>query len=55
MKARRTKLRITVIGTLNLAKDISPAPACEVIESVRVGSVFSAGEAVKAALVSRTA
>jgi Arc/MetJ-type ribon-helix-helix transcriptional regulator len=53
LKARHKKLRLTVIGALNLSQDISPALASEVIESVRVRGIFNASEEVKAALVDK--
>ena len=34
LKAKHKKLKLTVMGALNLSKDIPPALACEVIESV---------------------
>ncbi|MGB7622728.1 MAG: CopG family transcriptional regulator [Terriglobia bacterium] len=53
LKARHKKLKLTVIGALHLSKDISPALAHEVIESVRVRGIFNASEEVKAALADR--
>ncbi|MFI5173283.1 MAG: CopG family transcriptional regulator [Terriglobia bacterium] len=53
LKARHKKLKLTVIGALHLSKDISPALACEVIESVRVRGIFNASEEIKAALADR--
>jgi Ribbon-Helix-Helix transcriptional regulator family len=41
------------MGVLNLSKDISPALAREVIESVRVRGIFNASEEVKAALADK--
>jgi Arc/MetJ-type ribon-helix-helix transcriptional regulator len=53
LKAKRKKLKLTIIGALHLSKDISPALASEVIESVRVRGVFNASEEIKAALADR--
>lgn len=52
-RAQGVKLTITVVGMLNLANDIPPELAAEVIETVQVRGVFSASEAVKAALADR--
>jgi len=53
LQAKGERVRITVIGMLTLARDITPELAAEVIESVRVHGVFHASEAVKAALADR--
>jgi Arc/MetJ-type ribon-helix-helix transcriptional regulator len=53
LKARHKKLKLAVMGVLNLSKDISPALAREVIESVRVRGIFNASEEVKAALADK--
>ena len=53
LKAKRKKLKLTIIGALHLSRNISPALASEVIESVRVRGVFNASEEVKAALADR--
>ncbi|MBZ5552452.1 MAG: CopG family transcriptional regulator [Acidobacteriia bacterium] len=53
LKAKHKKLKLTVMGALNLSKDIPPALACEVIESVRVRGIFNASEEVKAALADK--
>jgi Arc/MetJ-type ribon-helix-helix transcriptional regulator len=52
-KEKGEKLRITVLGVLSLAEDISPELAAEVIETVNVRGVFIASEAVKAILADR--
>lgn len=52
-RAQGVKLTITVVGMLNLDNDIPPELAAEVIETVQVRGVFSASEAVKAALADR--
>lgn len=52
-RAQGVKLTITVVGMLNLANDIPPELAAEVIETVQVRGVFNASEAVKAALADR--
>jgi Arc/MetJ-type ribon-helix-helix transcriptional regulator len=53
LKAKREKLNVSLVGFLNLANDISPELASEVIESIQVRGVFHASEAVKAALDER--
>lgn len=53
-KTRNQKLKLTVVGLLNLADDISPALASEVIESVQVRGIFQASDQVKSALADRT-
>ena len=52
-KSKGEKLKVTLVGFLNLANDISPELASEVIESIQVRGVFHASEAVKAALDER--
>ena len=52
-KAKGEKLNIAIMGMLHLQADITPELAAEVIESVRVRGIFSASEAVKAALADR--
>ncbi|HRN68774.1 MAG TPA: CopG family transcriptional regulator [Promineifilum sp.] len=47
------KVTLTVLGILNLADDITPELAREVIESVQVRGIFQASEKVKAALADR--
>jgi Arc/MetJ-type ribon-helix-helix transcriptional regulator len=52
-KSKGEKLKMTVVGVLQFADDISPELACEVIESIQVRGIFHASEAVKAALADR--
>jgi Arc/MetJ-type ribon-helix-helix transcriptional regulator len=52
-KARGEKLRITVVGLLHLADDISPDLARQVIESIQVHGIFQANQTVKQALSDR--
>ena len=52
-KSKGEKLKVTLVGFLQLANDISPELASEVIESIQVRGVFHASEAVKAALDER--
>ena len=52
-KAKGERMKFTVIGVLDLAADITPDLAKEVIESVQVRGVFNASDAVKAALADR--
>lgn len=47
------KIKMTIIGYLHLADDISPQLAKEVVESVQVRGIFHASDDVKAALVDR--
>jgi Arc/MetJ-type ribon-helix-helix transcriptional regulator len=53
LKAKGKRVNLTVLGSLSLAADVSPALAREVIERVKVRGVFDASEAVKAALADR--
>ncbi len=52
-RAKGVRLTISVVGLLNLDNDIPPELAAEVIEAVQVRGVFTASEAVKAALADR--
>jgi Arc/MetJ-type ribon-helix-helix transcriptional regulator len=52
-RAKGEKLNLKTVGFLNLASDISPELATEVIESIQVRGIFQASEAVKAALAGR--
>lgn len=52
-KAKGEKVHLAIMGLLHLQADITPELALEVIESVRVRGIFSASEAVKAALADR--
>jgi len=47
------RLKLTVIGFLQLAENISPELACEVVESIQVRGIFHASEKVKAVLADR--
>ena len=53
LRQRGEKMKISVVGLLNLAPDISPELADAVIESVQVRGVFVASEQVKAAVKDR--
>jgi Arc/MetJ-type ribon-helix-helix transcriptional regulator len=53
LKSKGEKISVSLVGFLNLANDISPELASEVIESIQVRGVFHASEAVKAALDER--
>ena len=53
LKAKGEKLRLSVVGMLILADDISPALAGEGIESIQVLGILSASDAVKAVLAER--
>jgi hypothetical protein len=52
-KLKGEKVKMTVVGLLHLANDISPELACDVIESIQVRGIFQASEQVKAALADR--
>ncbi len=52
-RAKGEKLNLKTVGFLNLANDISPELASEVIESIQIRGIFQASEAVKAALAER--
>lgn len=54
VKAESRKLKLTIVGLLNLASDIPPALATEVIASVQVRGIFQASDEVKTALADRT-
>ncbi len=51
--ARGEKIKISIVGLLHLANDITPELAREVVESIQVRGVFNASEVVKAALADR--
>ena len=53
LKAKGEKLKIMIVGLLNLADDIPAELADEVIESIKVHGVFNASSAVKAALAKK--
>ena len=52
-KSKGEKIKLTVVGFLQLNNDISPELAREVIESIEVRGVFHASDEVKAALADR--
>jgi Arc/MetJ-type ribon-helix-helix transcriptional regulator len=54
LKAKGQRTRLTVIGMLILASDVTPELVVETIEHVKVRGVFRAQESVKAALADRT-
>ncbi len=52
-RANGEKIKITVVGVLHLANDISAELAREVVESIRLRGVFEAAQSVKDALADR--
>jgi Arc/MetJ-type ribon-helix-helix transcriptional regulator len=52
-RAGGEKMSINIVGILNLADDITPELAREVIEFIRVRGAFNASQAVKDALSDR--
>ncbi len=52
-RVKGEKIKMTVVGFLHLANDISPELAREVVESIQVRGIFHASDAVKAALADR--
>lgn len=50
-KAQNEQLKASVVGFLNLANDISPTLAVEVVESIHVYGIFQARSEVKDALL----
>lgn len=52
-KEKGEKMKITIIGILHLAKDISPELATQVIESIKVRGILNASEDLKAVLADR--
>jgi len=52
-RAKGEKMRLTVIGLLELADDISPELAADVIESIQIRGIFQASQSVKTALADR--
>lgn len=50
-KAQNEQLKASVVGFLNLANDISPTLAVEVVESINVYGIFQARSEVKDALL----
>ncbi len=49
-KAANERVKVSVVGVCNLAADIPPALAVEVIESIKVYGIFQASAEVKEAL-----
>ena len=49
-KVRNEKVKISVVGVCNLASDIAPALAVEVVETIKVYGIFQASAEVKDAL-----
>lgn len=52
-KARNERLKLTIIGLLRLARDIEPALAREVIESIRVRGILDMDPKLKESLADR--
>ena len=52
-RSKGEKIKLTVVGVLHLASDVSPELALQVVESIQVRGIFHASEAVKAALADR--
>jgi Arc/MetJ-type ribon-helix-helix transcriptional regulator len=52
-KQKGEKYKWTVVGLLNLANDVTPELARDVIESIQVRGIFQASDEVKAALADR--
>ena len=52
-RSKGEKIKMTVVGVLQLASDISPELARQVVESIQVRGIFHASDAVKAALADR--
>ena len=51
LKLRNERVKINAVGLLNLASDITPALALEVVESINVIGIFQAQNDVKTALL----
>jgi len=49
-KARNEQVKVSVVGFFNLANDVSPSLAVEVVESIKVYGIFQARDDVKDAL-----
>ncbi|MBN8582067.1 MAG: CopG family transcriptional regulator [Anaerolineae bacterium] len=49
-KARNEQVKVSVVGFFNLANDVSPTLAVEVVESIKVYGIFQARDDVKDAL-----
>ena len=54
LKLKNEKLKLAIVGLLNLHSDIPPELANEVIGSIQVRGIFIASEALKAAIADRT-
>jgi len=52
-RSKGEKIKMTIVGFLLLANDISPELARQVIESIQVRGIFHASDEVKAALADR--
>ncbi len=52
-RQRGEKIKMTVVGLLHLANDITPELARAAVESIEVRGIFNASEEVKAALADR--
>jgi metal-responsive CopG/Arc/MetJ family transcriptional regulator len=52
-RAKSEKIKIILIGILNLSDDITPELACDVIESIQLRGVMHAKDELKAALSDR--
>jgi Arc/MetJ-type ribon-helix-helix transcriptional regulator len=52
-RSKGEKIKMTILGFLHLADDISPELAREVVESIQVRGIFHASDQVKAALADR--
>jgi Arc/MetJ-type ribon-helix-helix transcriptional regulator len=52
-RSKGEKVKMTILGYLHLADDISPQLAKEVVESIQVRGIFHASDEVKAALIDR--
>ena len=53
MKAEGKRVKLTLVGMLNLTNDVPPELAAEVIETLQLRGIFNASKAVKAALADR--
>ncbi len=52
-RSKGKKIKMTIVGFLHLANNISPELARQVIESIQVRGIFHASDEVKAALADR--
>lgn len=53
IKSNGEKVKMSLVGLLHLANDITPELAREVVESIRVHGIFHASKEVKATLADR--